>query len=71
MVVLDEIQWPIARPALRPATGVIARMQIGSQSYWLAAHCAELTHRTLESPQGLPGAHVADMPGHVGARAVG
>ena len=61
----------IARPALRPAAGVIPRMQIGGQSHWFAAYLAELLHRTFERQHRLQGAHVADVPGHVCACAVG
>ena len=71
VVVLDQIQRPIARVALRPAAGVVPGMQIGGQSRRLAADFAELAHRALERAQRLPGAHVADVPGQVGARAVG
>ena len=67
VVVLHQIQWPIARVALSPAAGVIVGMQIGGQSDWRAAYFAELTHCPLERAQCLPGGHVADVARQVGA----
>jgi hypothetical protein len=71
VVVLNEVQRSTVRAALRPISGVIPGMQVGGQPCGLTAYLAELAHRPLERAQRLPGAHVADVPGQVGARAVG
>ena len=44
VVVLDQIQRSIVRVALRPASGVVPRMQVGGQSQRLSAYFAELAH---------------------------
>jgi hypothetical protein len=71
MVVLNQIQWSIARTALRPTPGVIPGVQVGGQSHRLVPDFTELTHRAFECPQGFQCLHVTDVPGQVCARTVG